>query len=263
MGVSSRSESQRSRRQEFATSPRSSTTWSIDRSLRKRLAARPACPAPTTTAVTRSMTRPLSAGRRGDFDGDVRRVRQGVEHGGPLLGLGHQRLDVLPRRVRVDVEGHLDVVIAVADVAVGAEDSSDVVGALDRRLDRAELDAAVLRDGRHARCQAARQADNEVLDRRDAVVLRREHLGVVGFEHRLRLVGLLLPEAEEALHLDLAVHAVLPPGGRAPGELGGLGRALQHFARVEQRLHVDTVGNRGHLAYSPFAHFPHILDGDA
>jgi len=49
-------------------------------------------------------------GPSGDFDGDVRRVRQGVEHGGALLGLGHQRLDVLPRRVRVDVEGHLDVI---------------------------------------------------------------------------------------------------------------------------------------------------------
>ena len=58
MGVSSRSESQRSRRQEFATSPRSSTTWSIDRSLRKWLAARPACPAPMTTVVMRSMAGP-------------------------------------------------------------------------------------------------------------------------------------------------------------------------------------------------------------
>ena len=40
----------------------------------------------------------------GDFDGDVGRVRQSVEHGGALLGLGHQRLDVLLRRVGVDVE---------------------------------------------------------------------------------------------------------------------------------------------------------------
>jgi hypothetical protein len=30
--------------------------WSIDRSLRKWLAARPACPAPMTTVVVRSMT---------------------------------------------------------------------------------------------------------------------------------------------------------------------------------------------------------------
>ena len=41
MGVSIRSESQRSCRQEFATSPRSRTRWSIDRAPRKWLAASP------------------------------------------------------------------------------------------------------------------------------------------------------------------------------------------------------------------------------
>ena len=105
------------------------------------------------------------------------------------------------RGVGVDVEGHLDVVEAVADVAVGAEDPADVVVALDRRLDRAQLDAAVLRDRRHARGQAARQPDEQVLDRRDAVVLRGEDLGVVGVERRLRLVALLLAETEEVLDL--------------------------------------------------------------
>src|SRR5215469_1299676 len=243
LGVSSRSESQRSRRQEFATSPRSSTTWSIDRSLRKWLAARPACPAPMTTVVMRSMTCPS-----GDLDADVRWVRESVEHGGALLGLGHQRLDLLPRRVRVDGERHLDVVEAVADVAVGPEDPADVVRARNRGLDRPQLDAAVLRDGRHTRRQAARQADKEVLDRRDAVVLRREHLWVVGFEHPLVLVTLLLPKAEEALNLHRAVHATLPPSRRAPGELGGLRRLLQHIPRLQQRLYVDPVSDRSHVA---------------
>ena len=28
----------------------------------------------------------------------------------------------------------------------------------------------------------------------------------------------------------------------------GLGRALQHFARVEQRLYVNAVGSRSHIA---------------
>src|SRR5258708_9041356 len=153
---SSRSESQRSRRQEFATSPRSSTTWSIDRPVRKWLAARPACPAPMTTAVMRSMTGPS-----GDFDGDVRRVGERVEHGGPLLRLSHERLDLLTRRVRVDVEGHLDVVEAVADVAVGAEDAADVVVPLHGSLDRVQLDAAVLRHRGDAGAQAAGQADQE------------------------------------------------------------------------------------------------------
>jgi hypothetical protein len=141
-----------------------------------------------TTVVVRSMARPPS----GDFDGDVRRVREGVGHGRALLGLGHQRFDVLLRGVRVDRERHLDVVEAVAHVVVGTEDPTNVVVAFDRRLDRAKLNAAILRDGRHACRQAARQADEEVLDRRDAVVLRREDLGVVGGEHRFALVALLL-----------------------------------------------------------------------
>jgi hypothetical protein len=51
-GVRSRSESQRSRRHELATSPRSRTTWSMDRSVRQRLIARPEWPAPMTTVVT-------------------------------------------------------------------------------------------------------------------------------------------------------------------------------------------------------------------
>src|SRR5580693_7398946 len=104
-----------------------------------------------TTVVVRSMAWPLSAvwsGRSSDFDDDVRRVGERVEHGGTLLGLGDQGLDLLSRRVRVDGERHLDVVVAVADVAVGAEDPADVMPALDRGLDRAQLDAAVLRDGR-------------------------------------------------------------------------------------------------------------------
>src|SRR6202021_2492220 len=179
----------------------------------------------------------------GDFDGGVGRVGGRGVHRGALLRLGHQRLDVLPRRVRVDVEGHLDVVVAVADVAVGAEYPSDIVAALDHGLDRAQLDATVLRDGRDTPGQAARQADEEVLDRRDAVVGGREDLGVVGFERPLFVVIVLLPEAEEALDLDRAAPAPLPLGRRAPGELRGLGRALQHLARVEQRLHVYTIGD--------------------
>jgi hypothetical protein len=79
-----------------------------------------------------------------------------------------------------------------------------------------------------------------------AVVLRREHLGVVGVEHRLALVAALLPEAEELLDGRGAVHAVAPRGGGPPDEPGGLGGALQHLARVEQRLDVHTVRDCGH-----------------
>src|SRR6202012_1190730 len=105
-----------------------------------------------TTVVVRSMTLlPSKTELLRDFDGDVGRVGERVEHRGPLLRLRDQRLDVLLRRGRVDVEGPLDVVEAVAHVAVRAEDAADVVVALDGGLDRVQLDAAVLRDGGHAR----------------------------------------------------------------------------------------------------------------
>jgi hypothetical protein len=38
---------------------------------------------------------PFYDGPLGDFDRDFRRVRQSVEHGGALLGLCDQRLDLL------------------------------------------------------------------------------------------------------------------------------------------------------------------------
>ena len=116
-----------------------------------------------------------------------------------LLRLRDDRLDFLLRRVGVDLERHLDVVVAVAHVAVDAEDAADVHLAFELRLDRAQLDAAILRDGGDAGGEAAREADEHVLDRRDALVLGREDLGMVGVEGRLGLVLLLLAEAEEAL----------------------------------------------------------------
>src|SRR5690348_13313782 len=122
--------------------------------------------------------------------------------------------------------------------------------AFDDRLDRAQLDAPVLRDGRHARAQAARQAHEQVLDRRDALVRRREDLRVVGHKGGLLQVALLLAEAEEVLHRDVGVDTALPLRGRPPGELGGFRRGLERFPRVEQRLHVDAVvGNCGHVEY--------------
>ena len=60
LGVSSRSESQRSVFQLLATSPRSRTTCSIDCSDSTRLTARPECPAPTMTTGTRSAAGPVS-----------------------------------------------------------------------------------------------------------------------------------------------------------------------------------------------------------
>src|SRR3978361_1232500 len=108
--------------------------WSIERSVRKWLAARPACPAPMTTVVVRSMARTSD-----HLDGDVRRVGERVETGRTLLRLGAQCVDFLLRGIRIDLERDLDVVETVADVAVRAEDPADVVITFHRRLDGAHL----------------------------------------------------------------------------------------------------------------------------
>ena len=99
------------------------------------------------------------------------------------------------------------------------------------------------------------EADEDVLDRRDAVVLRREDLRVIRLERRLGLVLLLLAEAEEPVHVRPAVRAVLPLAGGPPRELRGLGRALERLARIEQRLHVDSVvDGRRAMVHAPFGH---------
>src|SRR6187549_2297662 len=90
-----------------------------------------------------------------DGDLDRRGVGQGVEHRGALLRLRDEPCDLLGGRVRVDVEVDVDVLEAVPDLRVATQDAQDVVLPLDRRLDGAELDAAMLRDGRDTRGEAA------------------------------------------------------------------------------------------------------------
>jgi hypothetical protein len=147
--------------------------------------------------------------------------------GRALLRLRDERLDVFLRRVGVDLERHLDVVVAVADVAVDAKDAADVHLAFEIRFDRAQLNAAILRDCRHTGGQAARETDQHVLDRRDGVILRGEDLRMIRAERRLGLVLLFLPEPEEALDFRLAVRAVLPLAGRPPREFRRLRRAFR------------------------------------
>src|SRR6478672_4779779 len=120
-GVSKVSESQRSVRQVLATSPRSRTTWSIERSASHQLIARPDWPAPMTTAVVRTGAAPMPGGVLRHLDRDVGRVGDDVVDRGALLRLGHDRLDVGGRRVGVDLVRHLDAIEAVAHVLVDAE----------------------------------------------------------------------------------------------------------------------------------------------
>jgi hypothetical protein len=73
---------------------------------------------------------------------------------------------------------------------------------------------------------------------------------VISVEHGFGLVALLLAEAKVVLDRRRAVHTVLPGRRRPPGELGGLRRAFEDSARIEQRLNVDSVIDRRHLGLS-------------
>src|SRR4029079_4693382 len=115
--------------------------------------------------------------------------------------------------------GHLDVVVAIADVAVDAENAANVHRAFELRFDRPELNPAILCDRGNARREAAGETDQHVLNRRDAVILRGENLGMIRLERSLGFVLLLLAETEKSLHLRLTVGSVLPFAGRTPREL--------------------------------------------
>src|SRR6188474_1905530 len=100
-GVSRVSESQRSR-QVLATSPRSRTTWSIERAARHQLIASPDWPAPMMTAVVR--TRPVASCGEAvlrHLDGDVGRIGDDVVDRGALLRLRDDRLDLGGRCIGV------------------------------------------------------------------------------------------------------------------------------------------------------------------
>src|SRR5688572_13736530 len=78
------------------------------------------------------------------FDVDVGRVGDDVEHGGAPLRLGHQRIDLFARGVRVDVVNHTNAIEAVAHIAVDAKDALDVHTGLERCLDGPQLNLAIL-----------------------------------------------------------------------------------------------------------------------
>src|SRR5215203_3791692 len=114
--VSIRSESHLWVRQECATSPRSNTTWSIERSARQRLMASPQCPAPTTMADVFSMVSLLTSvacSGHVDGDGDGGGVGEDVVDRRPLLRLRDKGLDLFRGCVGVDLVAHTDAGEAV------------------------------------------------------------------------------------------------------------------------------------------------------
>ena len=175
-----------------------------------------------------------------DLDRDLGRIREGVEHRGALLRLGDQRLDLIRGRVGVDFERHLDGVEAVADVGV-AENALEVVVALDRRLDRAKLDLAVLGDRRDARREAAASPTSTYST--GVRGPRRRTLPDGRHRRPTRSCALLLAEAEEADRRGCACRSATRGG--PPGELGGLRRAGERFPRVDQRLDIDAIVDGG------------------
>ncbi len=75
---------------------------------------------------------------------------------------------------------------------IHAEDAAHVDVALDRRADRAELDAAMLRHGGDAAGQAAGERGQHDLGRRRGAVMGGEDLRVIGFDREGLLAGVLL-----------------------------------------------------------------------
>ena len=167
-------------------------------------------------------------------------LRDQVAAGRGLLGTGFPAFGVRVG-VGVDIEVHADAGEAVADLVVDAEDALQVHVAFERRLDRPQLDAAMLGDGGDTGRQTAGQARQHDLDRRRRLVLGREHFRMVGFNCKALAARLLFAETEEAADGRPAMRAVHPLARGAPGELRGLGGRVQRLAGTEQCLHIDTV----------------------
>src|SRR5258708_19406213 len=107
----------------------------MERSARERLMARPLCPAPTTMVVVFSIEGLLlDVGWSGHVDGDVGGVGEDVVNGRAFLRLRDQGLDLLRGCVSVDLVAHPDTGEAVADLAVGTQDSTDILVRLDSGL---------------------------------------------------------------------------------------------------------------------------------
>src|SRR5215468_1484921 len=134
--------------------------------------ANPDWPAPMMTVVVHltSLAPWILPPPSVDGDEDARRVGDDVEYGRPFLRLGDQRLDVVLARVGANVEMNADGAEAIAHLVVDAEDPLKVHVCFERRLHRAELDAASLGNCGNARREAACKTREDEFDWSRSVV---------------------------------------------------------------------------------------------
>src|SRR5215213_8384899 len=112
---------------------------------------------------------PFSA--RHDVDDDGGGLGEGVVHGGPAPGLLDEAAQGLVVRVALDPERDADLLVAVANGALGKpQDPEQVDVALDGGLDPRQGDATGGGDVRDAGDEAGGDAVQEILDRCRPVV---------------------------------------------------------------------------------------------
>ena len=176
-------------------------------------------------------------------DDDVGRVGDDVEHRRTLLRLRDQRLDALlawrrrrSRKSTLMPSKPLRTSLSMPRMPWMSMPPSSVAV-----TERSWMPRVCATAPTPAVRQPARP-DEHQLDRRRALVLRGEDLGMVGVEREFRLVAMLLaPRPKKPFDGGTAVRAVHPFAARAPLESRGLRGLGQRLAGAEQRRDVDAV----------------------
>ena len=115
----------------------------------------------------------------------------------------------------------------------------------DGRRDRTKLGAAMRGDRRNAGGEARRQCCEDDLGRRGAVVLRGEHLWMIGIDRVGDPVHVVLAEAEEVGDRGAAVRAGHPLIAGTPGELCCPRCVRERLSSATKCLDVDAIVNGG------------------
>src|SRR4051794_24927430 len=198
----------------------------------------------------RTCRRPRSA--CDDVDDDGCGVGERVVDRGAAPGLLDETTQRLLVRVALDVEGDPDLLVPVADRAVGqAEDPEQIHVALDGRADLGQFHPPGRCDVGDARGEAGGDRVQQVLDRCGSVIGTHEDDRVVELEDAVALVRHFLHGPVEVRRRRAAVRPGHPGVARPELELRDLRLAADGVERREQRGGVDsvegaTVGGEGH-----------------